>query len=117
MRSTMAGIGGLGAAFLGALCCIGPLVFVTFGVGAGLVAAFERLRPLFGVIMVILFALAFQSVYGKRVSLPLREHTASAAPASCVAPQRKKRDELILWSTLVAAIILWTFPTWSTWLV
>lgn len=118
MRSTTAGIGGLGAAFLGALCCIGPLVFVTFGVGAGLAAAFEPLRPLFGVIMVFLFAFAFQSVYGRRVSLPpSTEHAGSAGIASCAAPRARKHEKLILWSALIAAIVLWTFPTWSTWLV
>lgn len=117
MRSTVAGIGGLGAAFLGALCCIGPLVFVTFGVGAGLAAAFEPLRPLFGVIMVLLFAFAFQSVYGRRVSMPSPEHAGSAGIASCVVPRPRKREKLILWSALVVALVLWTFPTWSTWIL
>lgn len=44
-RSLAAGAGGVGAATLGSLCCIGPLLFVTLGGGAGLASTFEPLRP------------------------------------------------------------------------
>lgn len=63
-RTLWAGVGGVTAAFLGSLCCLGPLLFVTLGVGAGLASTFEPLRPVFAVIMLALFGLAFYSVYG-----------------------------------------------------
>ena len=65
-RTTLwAGVGGVTAAVLGSLCCMGPLVFVTLGVGAGLATTFEPLRPVFELVMVALFGLAFYSVYGR----------------------------------------------------
>jgi len=46
-RMVWAGVRGVTAAFLGSLCCVGPLLFVTLGVGAGLASTFEPLRPVF----------------------------------------------------------------------
>ena len=129
MRSaTLTGLGGLVAAFLGSLCCVGPLVFVTFGVGAGLASTFEPLRPLFGVLMAGFLAAGFWSVYGRR-----RVPTAASAPggatsatcdpaygpdvATCAVPARRGRDVVILWAATIVALVFWTFPTWSRWLV
>ena len=113
MRKTLvAGIGGVAAAFLSALCCAGPLIFVMFGVGAGLAATFEPLRPIFGVVMIGAFALGFKAVYGRR-SAPTTEGNGAA----CAMPRSRTREMAILWGALIVALILWTFPTWSVWLV
>lgn len=115
-RTLLAGSGAVGAAFLGALCCIGPLVFVTFGVGAGLAGTFEPLRPVFGLMMVVLFALAFYSVYG--TPPPSSEGiTTSGGETACTVPRSRTREKAILWLAVLVAIVLWTFPTWSVWLV
>lgn len=53
---------------LGSLCCVGPLLVVTLGVGAGLASALEPLRPAFGVVMLALFAVGFWTVYGRRIA-------------------------------------------------
>ncbi|MDV3294516.1 MAG: hypothetical protein LOY01_01670 [Brachybacterium paraconglomeratum] len=109
-RTTLwAGAGGILAAFLGSLCCMGPLLFVTLGVGAGLASTFAPLRPLFGVLMLGSFAVAFYAVYGRRRrALP----TGSAA-AACAAPRARRRERVILWLAALLALVLWTFPTWS----
>lgn len=113
MRRTVAlGIGGVSAAFLGALCCAGPLIFVVFGVGAGVAATFEPLRPVFGALMVAAFALGFYAVYGRN-TMPV----ASADGAACEVSGRHKREEAILWGAVILALFLWTFPTWSAWLI
>jgi hypothetical protein len=106
-----AGLGGVAAAFLGALCCVGPLLFVAFGVGAGLAGTFEPLRPLFGGVMVAAFALGFYGVYGRKSSRP------AGTDGTCSVPRSRIRDRLILWVALFVALVLWTFPTWSVWLV
>jgi mercuric ion transport protein len=116
-REVLAGLGGVGAAVAGTLCCIGPLMVVTFGVGAGLAATFEPLRPLFGVLMVAAFALAFYSVYGKRAVVDSATAAACAPGEACARPRSRTREKAILWVALVMAIVIWTFPTWSTWLV
>lgn len=51
----LAVLGGLGAS----LCCIGPILFVTLGIGAGLASTFEPLRPLFTAITVVALASFF----------------------------------------------------------
>ncbi len=114
MRSGMlAGLGGIAAAFLGSLCCVGPLLFVAFGVSAGFATAFEPLRPLFGVLMLGAFVLGFYTVYGRRA-----QADAACAPSeACVVPRSRTRDKLILWTAAVLALVLWTFPTWSVWLI
>ena len=116
-KTLLAGIGGIGAAIAGTLCCLGPLIFVTFGVGAGLAATFEPLRPIFGVLMLAAFALAFYSIYGKRAASNSAEDAACASGEACAIPRSRTREKAILWTALVVAIVVWTFPTWSTWLV
>lgn len=126
-RTVLSGIGGVAAAFLGSLCCVGPLLFVTLGVGAGFASAFEPLRPLFGVLMLALLAGGFWAVYGRRVTLLSRAASAGTgtlggAPTcttatTCATSARRGRDVAILWSATVLALVLWTFPTWSLWLL
>ncbi len=126
-RTLWAGVGGVAAAFLGSLCCVGPLLFVTLGVGAGLASTFEPLRPVFAVVMLALFGLAFYSVYGS----PWRTRSRGNAPApaagatdaacaegeACAMPRARRREKAIFWVAVVLALVLWTFPTWSLWLV
>ncbi|GMV09885.1 MAG: hypothetical protein AMXMBFR55_16190 [Gemmatimonadota bacterium] len=126
-RAVLTGVGGITAAFLGSLCCTGPLLFVTFGVGAGVASTFEPLRPLFGVLMAALLAVGFWTVYGRR---PVRGVTAPsgdggavecgpdcAPPAACEVSTRRSRDVVVLWVATLLALVFWTFPTWSRWLV
>jgi mercuric ion transport protein len=126
-RTTLwAGAGGVSAAFLASLCCMGPLLFVTLGVGAGLATTFEPLRPVFDVVMVALFGLAFYSVYGRRpVGVAVASSGSGTSSQSvgtgptdaCMVPRNRRRDKVILWLTAVLALVLWTFPTWSKWLI
>lgn len=116
-RSLLASGGAVGAAFLGSLCCIGPLLFVTLGVGAGLASTLEPLRPVFGIVMLGLFALAFYTVYGRRSAAVGAGAAAHGPDDTCALPRSRTREKVVLWTALVVAVVLWTFPTWSTWLV
>lgn len=119
-KTVAASVGGVAAAFLGALCCAGPLVFAAVGLGAGLAGRFEPLRPLFGVVMVAAFALGYRRAYGRPRDASARPVSAAeareldaAVGAACTAPTDRRGDRIVLWSAAVLALILWTFPSWS----
>jgi mercuric ion transport protein len=103
----LAGVGGIAAGFLGALCCVGPLIVLTFGVGAGLASFFEPLRPFFGLVMVGAFGVGFYGAY---------RADPECASDDCARPKRRT-DRLVLWLALLVALVLWTFPAWSVWLL
>ena len=117
-RGVFAAVGAVGAAFLASLCCVGPLVFVAFGVGAGLASTFEPLRPLFTVATAALLALGFYVVYGRGrpTSASVIEADAACGPAaSCAVPRNQTRDRVLLWVATVLALVFLTFPQWSLW--
>ncbi|MEO7986341.1 MAG: mercuric transporter MerT family protein, partial [Gemmatimonadales bacterium] len=95
--------------------CIGPVLFVTLGVGAGLASRFEPLRPVFTVLSVGLLALGFYTVYGRR---PAGDAGASCdADGGCAAARNRTRDTVLLWGAALIALIVLTFPLWSKLLV
>lgn len=111
MRSAMwAGLTGVGAAFLASLCCIGPILFVTIGVGAGLASTFEPLRPLFTVLTILGLGFGFYIVYRRRAE--------TCEPgAACERPRDYRRDKILLWGAAVLAMLFWSFNYWSILLV
>jgi mercuric ion transport protein len=114
-RSLAASIAAVGAALVASLCCIGPVLFVTLGVGAGMATRFEPLRPLFTVLTVGLLALGFYSVYGKR---PATTSAASCdVDGNCTVPRSRTRDKVLLWIAALVALIVLTFPQWSAVLI
>lgn len=124
---TAMSLGAIGAAFLASLCCIGPVLFVTLGVGAGLASRFEPLRPFFTFLTVALLAAGFYTVYGRKgaaISDEVSASTAGAvsaeadeAGASCTVPRDRKRDKVLLWVATLIVVVLLTFPQWSLWFV
>ncbi len=118
-RSLLTSLGGVTAALVGSLCCTGPLLFVTLGVGAGLASTFEPLRPVFGAAMLGFFAFGFHRAYARRratvePSATIQHDGAGAGSAgACELPRRRDRDLVILWVAAVVAFVLWTFPSWS----
>ena len=117
-RGLAAAAGAIGAAFLASLCCVGPLVFVAFGLGAGLASTFEPLRPVFTLLTVALLAVGFYVVYGKR---PATSDTACASDGTpdgtCAVPRNRTREKVLLWVATVVALVFLTFPRWSVFLV
>ncbi|MGI9091375.1 MAG: mercuric transporter MerT family protein [Gemmatimonadaceae bacterium] len=100
----------VGAAFLASLCCIGPVLFVTLGVGAGLASHFEPLRPLFTIVTLGLLALGLHTVYSQK---PATSDEMCALDASCAVPRDRSREEIVLWIATVLAVVVLTFPRWS----
>lgn len=119
-RGIFATAGAIAAAFLASLCCIGPLIFVAFGIGAGLASTFEPLRPVFTVLTIGLLALGFYAVYGRKsatagsASKGASDEATSCGPdGTCQVPRSRTRDKVILWTATVVAILLLAFPQWS----
>lgn len=110
-KAVLAGLGGVGAAFGASLCCVGPLIFVTLGVGAGLASTFEPLRPLFTALTVLGLGIGFYVVYGRE------DRDVCGPDGSCVHPRSRHRDKTLLWSATVIALALWSFNYWSILLV
>src|SRR5688500_18447153 len=97
-RGLAAAAGAIGAAFLASLCCVGPLVFVTLGVGAGLASTFEPLRPVFTFLTVALLAVGFYVVYGKKPAVAdaasgTATGAACAPDGTCAVPRNRTRDK------------------------
>ena len=114
-RSLAASIAAVGAALLASLCCIGPVLFVTLGVGAGFATRFEPLRPLFTGVTIALLAIGFYSVYGRqRATTP---GTSCDIDGTCTVPRSRKRDKMLLWIAALVALIVLTFPQWSAVLI
>jgi mercuric ion transport protein len=108
-------LGAITAAVLASLCCIGPVLFVTLGVGAGLASRFEPLRPLFSALTVVLLAIGFYTVYGAR---PAPAAGACTAGGKCTPSARhRRRDRMVFWGATVIALVVLTFPRWSLLLV
>lgn len=103
----LAVLGGLGAS----LCCIGPILFVTLGIGAGLASTFEPLRPLFTAITVVALAIGFYVVYGRRPA------PVCGPDGACATPVRRVRDRVVLWIATLVALLFWSFNYWSLLLV
>lgn len=112
-RPVLASLGAVGAAFASALCCAGPLIYVTLGVGAGLASTFEPLRPWFLAAAVVSLAAGFYAVHLRPVEACVRDGTCETEAEA----RRKRRGQrAVFWASAVLVAVFATFPTWSTWL-
>lgn len=111
-RTVLAGSAGVVAALGASLCCLGPILFVTLGVGAGLASTFEPLRPLFTALTVLGLGIGFYTVYARPAD------TEACAPGdACARPSGRGREKLVLWSATGLAVLFWSFNYWSILLV
>lgn len=97
----------IGAVLACAVCCVGPLLFVTLGLGTGLVSGFQPLRPVFTLLTIALLAVAFYVVYRRRAAPACVPEGASAGR------RNRSREKVLLWIATVAALVFLTFPQWS----
>lgn len=93
------------AAIGASLCCVGPLVLVSLGIGGawiGSLTALEPYRPIFiGITLVFLF-LAFRKLY----IVPRQ-----CAPGdACAIPATLRNQRIIFWVVTILLIALLTFP-------
>lgn len=111
--------GGLLAAFLASVCCLGPLAFAVLGVGAGatgflagtagFLKALLPYQPLFigltGLLLGVSFYLAYRS-----------PRTVCVPGAACLPAVGRFSMRTLLWIVAAVAVILVLAPYWLEWL-
>jgi mercuric ion transport protein len=98
-------IGSFIAAIIASLCCVGPLLFITFGVGGAWVAQltkFEAVRPFFILVSIALLGSAFYRLYlSPQACIP---------GAICAAPKTLKIHRIIFWTSSISLLGLIATP-------
>ena len=103
ITSVLPGIGGILAAFLASLCCIGPVAVALLGLGGiGFASLFEPLRPYFIALTVLFLGTGFYLNY--------RKTDPSCGDGSCEVPSRRKWNRRFLWLGTVLVAVLILFP-------
>lgn len=100
-------IGGVIAAIGAGLCCVGPLVLLTLGIGGawiGNLTLLEPYRPLFIFAVLTLFGWTGWKLYS-----PVEDCEPGTA---CAMPQVRKRRQVIFLSTALLALLLVTSSYW-----
>jgi mercuric ion transport protein len=96
------------AAIVGSLCCVAPLVLITFGISGawiGQLTALEPYRPIFMGVMVVFLGLAFRQLY----IVPAR-----CAPGEvCANPRLQRTQRQIFWVVVVGLAALIAFPWYA----
>jgi len=98
-------IAGALAAIGASVCCVGPLVLLTLGIGGAWIAnltAMEPMRPLFVGVAVLFVAQAFRRLY--LVAEVCEPGTA------CADPRTVKRQRLVFWLVVVTLAGLLAVP-------
>jgi len=101
--------GGVLAALVASICCVGPLILTILGIsGAAVLAKFEFLRMPMLLVVGLAFGIAGYSLFKKRNS---------CEPGSICADPKKFRLLIILYIIgLVVALALASSPTWLVWM-
>lgn len=112
-RTLLSSLGAIGAAIASALCCVGPILYVTVGVGAGLAGTFEPLRPWFLAGAGLFLALGFYGVYSSPAEACVGKGRCDTLEE---ARRLRRRQKATLWVSAGLVVLFATFPAWSTWL-
>lgn len=100
--------GSILAAITASLCCIGPLVAVALGAGGFAASAvFEKWRPVFLGITLLLLALAWYLTYRK-------PKTACEEGSVCATKPVSKWNKVVLWFATGAVLVTAAFPSLSS---
>lgn len=97
--------GGVLAAIVASLCCVGPLVLVMLGVGGAWVAwltGLEAVRPLFIGFTLVFLGLAYYRLY---IAPP-----ACAPGTACADPRTLGRQRAVFWIVSLALAALIAVP-------
>lgn len=100
-------LAGTAAAFGASACCAGPLLLV-LGVGGAWGSRLTALRPfqpLFVVISIAFFTVAFRRLYAKSEECAVSE--------TCAVPSTRRRQRFIFWVVMPAALALMSFPLYA----
>ena len=94
------------------LCCVGPLVLLTLGIGGSWIStltALEPIRPFFIGITFVFIYLAFRKLY----LLPL----SCDVDKPCARPETRRNQRLLFWLFSSLIIALLAFPYYAEYLI
>lgn len=97
-------VGGIAALLVGA-CCVGPLVFVSIGLGGAWLANLTSLdpyRPIFILIALVALGFAWRRIY--------RPVTACEPGAACAIPAVRQVYKTGFWLVSVLLVAMFSFP-------
>ena len=113
--ASIASFGGVIAAFLASLCCIGPVLFAAVGVGvgatgilastAGFLKAFVPYRPFFILASLVAIGTAFYLVYRKPVA------SCTTRP-DCADSRSRSKSIFFLWMSTALILFFVLSPYW-----
>lgn len=99
------GLAALLASIGASLCCVGPLVLISLGIGGTWISyltAFEPYRWIFVIFSLVFILLAFRKLYlVPRACLP---------GTPCADPRTLRRQRIIFWLVTTLLLLLLTFP-------
>jgi len=100
-------IGGVLAAIVASICCLGPLVLVLVGISGAWIsnlAAFEPYRPLALGVAIVFMVLAYRKIYGA----PSPE--ACEPGTLCAMPQTNRVYKIMFWVVSAVVLVAIVFP-------
>lgn len=101
--------GGILAAFVASLCCLGPLILTLLGVsGAAAFSKLDVLRTPMIILVIIIFSIAGRSLYQK--------HNVCEPGSMCADSKKYKKMVIAYWVGIVLAITALTSPYWISWI-
>lgn len=93
------------AAILASLCCLGPLVLVSVGLGGAWLSNLQLLepfRPIFISVALVALFLAYRRVY--------RPLSACKPGEACAVPRIRRTYQVLFWFVAVLVLIALTYP-------
>ncbi len=112
MKDKSFALGSVLAAFVASLCCLGPLLLGSVGLGAVMVAMFAPLRPYFLAVSAVLLAAGFYLVYRKP-----RLNQACEGETCTPESNTRRLAKPLLWLATLAVAALAFFPSYGVKLV
>ena len=101
-------VGGALTAIGASLCCVGPLLLVSVGVGGAWVSSLTTLEPIRPVFILATLAL-FGAAYWKLYRVP----EACNPDEACADPRVRSRQRTIFWTMLIVVVPLLAFPWYA----
>jgi MerT mercuric transport protein. len=99
------GIGAVLAAIGASACCVGPLLFLSLGIGGAWMStltAMEPARPFFIILALVLMALGYRKLY--------RKPSCCEESAICTNSDVQRKQRLIFWLGSAFILLLLAFP-------
>lgn len=102
------GIGAVLAAIGASICCVGPLLLLTLGIGGAWMStltSMETVRPFFFILSLIFIGLGYRQLY------LIPEDCEDGA--TCATPEVKQRQRMIFWIGSALILLLLAFPWYA----